>query len=107
MFPREQLFIGFFDDLVNRPQFLLRAVFAHLGVTVDVDLADFPVHKTITSRDRVSGTPRDTRSLMPANIERLLVELYRDEVEVLYREFGKNVENWRRPEVAQQTMISP
>ena len=97
VFPREQLFVGFFDDVENHPVSLLRSVFAHLGVRVDIDLTDFPIDKTITRRDGVSDTRRDTRSLMPASIEQLLVELYREEIEALYREFGRNVESWRRP----------
>lgn len=97
VFPREQLFVGFFDDVENHPASLLRSIFAHLGVSVDVDLAGFPIGKTITRRDGVSATRRDTSSLMPASIEQLLVELYREEIEALYREFGRNVESWRRP----------
>src|SRR5688572_28682213 len=40
-FPREQLFIGFFEDIVERPRMLLTEVFRHLRVSTQVDWKQF------------------------------------------------------------------
>lgn len=38
-----QLWVGCYDDLAERPEALLREVFAHLGVDTDVDVSGWPV----------------------------------------------------------------
>lgn len=43
VFPREQVYVGFFESIAGRPRKLLCDIFAFLGVRNDVDLTGFPV----------------------------------------------------------------
>lgn len=47
VFPREQLFVTFFEDIQHRPEQLLRDLFAFLGVEARLDLAAFPITERI------------------------------------------------------------
>lgn len=47
IFPREQMFIGYYESLATRPEALLREVFAFLGVSSELDLSAFPVRERI------------------------------------------------------------
>jgi hypothetical protein len=47
VFPREQMFIGFYESIAARPEALLREVFAFLGVSSDVELSAFPVRERV------------------------------------------------------------
>ena len=42
VFPREQIYVDFYESVAHDPHKLLRNVFAFLGVTPDVDLSAFP-----------------------------------------------------------------
>jgi hypothetical protein len=46
-FPRDQIFVGFYESIAERPEALLREIFAFLGVDPDVDLRGFPVKERI------------------------------------------------------------
>lgn len=63
VFPREQMFIGFFEDIAARPEALLCAVFAFLGVPSDVDLAGYPVRERVLSGLAADLTPSLTQML--------------------------------------------
>ena len=54
LFPREQLYVGFYESIASRPQALLRDLFAYLGVNPDVDLSAFPVSQRV-----LPGLPGD------------------------------------------------
>src|ERR1043166_1556420 len=41
------MFVGFFEDIVQRPVALLREVFSFLGVDPDVDVSRYPVEERI------------------------------------------------------------
>jgi hypothetical protein len=45
VFPVEQLFFGFYDDVVEHPRELLAEVFAFLGVRTDLDWSGVPIGK--------------------------------------------------------------
>lgn len=47
VFPAEQIHVGFFDSIVERPTDLLREIFSFLGVEPNVDLSGFPVAERI------------------------------------------------------------
>jgi hypothetical protein len=55
VFPREQMYVGFFGSIVKRPEALLREIFEFLGVAADLDLAAFPVRERILAG--ISGEP--------------------------------------------------
>lgn len=66
VFPREQLFVGFYEAIVDRPATLLCEIFAFLGVDAGVDLSAFPVHQRL-----LPGLDRE----LPAVLERALLRL--------------------------------
>lgn len=47
VFPRQQLYLGFYETIASRPETLLRELFAFLGVNPEVDLSSFPVSQRI------------------------------------------------------------
>lgn len=47
VFPREQMYIGFFESIANQPETLLREVLTFLGADGDVDLGDYPLRERI------------------------------------------------------------
>jgi hypothetical protein len=55
VFPRDQVFVGFHEDIAIRPAELLREVLAFLGVDASLDLAAFPLHERILAGQ--SGDP--------------------------------------------------
>ena len=86
IFPREQVYIGFFDDIVERPRELLGEVFRHLGVSDNVDYSAFPYQKRINKGVGVQ---------MPERCRAVLSDMYRDDIERLYERFGERVAAWR------------
>jgi hypothetical protein len=47
VFPREQMYVGFYESLADAPETLLREILAFLGVNPDVDLSAFPLWERI------------------------------------------------------------
>lgn len=88
VFPKDQLFVGIFDDMVNRPEDLLRRVFRHIGVSTDVDFSSYPCFDRINKGVSVE---------MPPNIRVFLEKLYSDELEQLAERFGEPVKSWLPP----------
>ena len=82
IFPREQFFVGFYEDLARRPESLLRDLFAFLGVDGSLDLAGFPVRDKILEGMEVPLTTGLERELRQAQHARTigLVEFLRDQL---------------------------
>ena len=85
-FPRERLLLGFYEEVKDCPEDLLRRVFRHLGVSEGVDLETFPLREVVNEGPRIS---------MPASCREFLEQLYADEMERLSRRFGDRVSTWR------------
>lgn len=85
-YPPERFCYGFFEEISEKPQDLLRRVFRHLGVTEDVDWATFPFNEVINKGE---GRP------MPPRVREILSEIYREPIERLHAEFGEPVARWR------------
>jgi hypothetical protein len=47
VFPKEQVYVGFYESIAHEPQALLRRLFRFLGVESDLDLAAFPAEERI------------------------------------------------------------
>lgn len=86
VFPREQLYIGFYDHIAERPQQLLGDIFAHLGVSQDVDWSSFPYNQKINRNPSIA---------IPEKYRSFLEEMYREDIETLYARFGEAVAGWR------------
>jgi len=85
-FPREQLFIGFFDDISCEPKALLTNIFEFLGVSSDISWDDFPFNTVFNKNPNVE---------LPRKYRDFLEDLYCEELERLYDQFGGKVANWR------------
>ena len=86
VYPKERLFVGFFEDIREYPQELLTAIFKHIGVSEDVDWASFPLHKVIHG-----GVPAP----LPPRLRVILEEIYADDIDRIAERFGGWAETWR------------
>lgn len=106
VFPREQLWLGLFEDIAQRPESLLREVLRHIGASLAVDWSRFPLHDTILPPAgvqfahcdpgrgvKVAGHQRTDRT-MPRHYRDFLREQYRDEIETLAGRYGLPVAGW-------------
>jgi hypothetical protein len=57
VFPREQVFVGFYESIANSPQALLRSIFDFLGVSANVDFSAFPACERILEGPRMELPP--------------------------------------------------
>lgn len=86
-YPADQVFVGFFEDIRERPEALFREVLDHLGVPGAPDSVDFPFRR-IVNQGRGASMPTEYRSL--------LKQLYQGELEQLRARFGERVAPWGR-----------
>lgn len=86
-FSKEQLYIGFYDDICARPAALLREILAFLGVSIDFAVnPDELVRKVLVSNEMA----------MPQEIGKYLAQKYLPAVEKLSARVSGPVEQWRR-----------
>ncbi len=116
LFPKEQLHVCLFDDLMADPKSLLRGVFAFLGVDplFEPDLSRkynvggdaeevFEYRGGIADRIRTALSParrdRDPakKPHFPAELRAELAELYRPEIEDLQELIGRDLGAWLNP----------
>ncbi|MCW3095321.1 MAG: Sulfotransferase domain protein [Chthonomonadaceae bacterium] len=108
VFPQEQLFVGFYDDIQARPLELLHDVCKHLGISADVPWHEDCVlehqHKLLDLQIEPADKPEETRhdlwqwsdmNAAPSPYFPVLEELYHDSIERLYARFGAPVAPWR------------
>jgi hypothetical protein len=86
VFPRKQIYIGFFDDISNRPKELLLELFEFIGVKPVLDWSMFPYNTSVNEGVKVP---------MPEQYRDFLEQLYCQEIECLYARFGDRVAHWR------------
>jgi len=86
VFSKEQLFVGFYDDIRADPIGLLSRACAHIGVSTNVDFNGFPCRSVVN---------RGLGVAMPAEHRRYLEEMFRDEIARLEELFGSSVTRWR------------
>ena len=84
-FPREQLFVGFFDDIQTKPRQLLHDIFSFLGVSLDTNWQSFPTN-TVIYPGKMAALPDKYRVF--------LNDLYRSELQELYERFGDKILPW-------------
>jgi hypothetical protein len=85
VYPRKQLYIGFLEDLAQRPQQLLTDVFEHIGVTTEVDWASFPYNRKIRTAEKPA---------MPQAHRRFLQAMYREDIQQLAERFAGPPQQW-------------
>ena len=70
VFPHAQLYVGSFEDIANCPQKLLGEVFAHIGVSQEVDWSSFPYRRVINKNPGISAPQVQrffTRDVLPGH----------------------------------------
>lgn len=85
VYPESQVFVGFFDDIVNRPRHFLTQVFDHIGVTRDVDWDGFPYNRVVN---------RGPKAPIPDRFREVLVDLYAEQTKTLQQRFGGPTLDW-------------
>lgn len=80
------LFIGFFDDISIKPESFLLDVFNFLGVSKDSKYISDKYRQKIAKTD----SETDNRAL-PDHFENILNDLFSEEVEYIFREFGRTL----------------
>lgn len=85
-FPRVQIFVGFFEDVVSNPQPLLEEIFSFLGVGAAVDWDRMPYRSPVNAGPGLR---------MPADYRAFLEGLWRDEIEEQACYLGGPAERWR------------
>lgn len=86
VFPKEQLLVCFFEEILHEPQNLLRKVFSFLEISTDVDWKIFPYGQVIN---------KNPENPIPEKYRIFLEKTYARDIEELYKRFGKPVEAWR------------
>jgi len=95
VFPREQLYIGFFEDITNRPQELLSDVFSHIGVSGKVDWTRFPVDQVVLPHTGPVHRHQSSRTHVRPLLRAFLEQMYKPDIERLYERFGRPIAGWR------------
>jgi hypothetical protein len=78
-FPSERILVGFFDEILDDPEHLLRRVYRFL------EIDDAEHHLPTGLRARVNPGPPDP---IPGKLRRVLAEIYRGEVAALHERFA-------------------
>ncbi|MFQ6025935.1 MAG: sulfotransferase domain-containing protein [Dehalococcoidia bacterium] len=86
-FPKEQLFIGFIEDIIENPQQLILNVFEFLGVEPNEKY----IHRRITRPVNVSPEKE-----MPLELKLYLSRLYQEQIRCLSEMIGGRAVEWRR-----------
>lgn len=88
VFDRDRIFIGFFEEIKERPRELLRKIFTHLDVSQNVDWDTFPYNRKIGGNPEIS---------IPPKYDIFLKNMYKKDIELLHERFGEcigNKVNW-------------
>ena len=83
VFPREQMYVGFYESIACDPAALLRDLFAFLGVNPDVDLSAFPLTERI-----LPGPPGELSPHLGRFLHRLLHDRAVELAAFLEQRFG-------------------
>lgn len=92
VFPRQQMYIGFYESIETRPVEMLRDMFAFLGADPHVDLSTFPISERILQGPEGKLSPQ-----LEETLRRLLYDRAAETIEFLREQFGLVPPNeWQR-----------
>lgn len=89
VFGRDQIFVGFLDEIQQDPRDLLLRLYRYLGVS------DSPEHIP-AGIDRKVNTSRDYSTVIPERVRVHLAELYLPQLQELSERFGDPATGWLR-----------
>lgn len=93
-FSRHQILVGFYEDVVDQPNDLLRRIFEHIGVSTDIDWDDLPTRRRFNSGMGYEEQQRSTSQTMPDQYRALLAKRYEVELRHLAQTFRGHAEDW-------------
>jgi hypothetical protein len=82
IFPRQQMYVGFYESIESQPVEMLRKVFTFLGADPNVDVSTFPISERI-----LKGPPGELTSRLEAALHRRLYARTVETVEFLREQF--------------------
>jgi len=85
-YPADRLYLGYFEDVISRPQWLLTEILQFLGTRTDVDWSAFPLREPKGKHGSIK---------LPPEYRARLEELYGAQIEALYHRLGEPVKGWR------------
>lgn len=89
VFGRDQIFVGFLDEIQNDPRDLLLRIFRFLGVSADES------HIPASVSARLNTSPR-AKSAIPEQYRSHLARMYLPQLEELSERFGEPTTGWLR-----------
>jgi hypothetical protein len=84
-FDPEQLYVGFFEDISQRPTELLSEIFAHLGVLQPDNWQGFPYQQVFFP---------GPQHPLPGPYRAVLEEIYASQIAIVHERFGPRAERW-------------
>ncbi|MBU0459049.1 sulfotransferase [Patescibacteria group bacterium] len=84
-YPKEQIFIGFYDEIIECPQDLLLRLFSFLGVSDSLDFIPKNVSERIGEGINIP---------MPSHLEAFLAQMYNEKIFRLHEYFGGYATRW-------------
>ena len=96
VFPREQLYTGFYDEIATKPLDVLQDVCDHIGADKNVDWEQFPYRSVVNQGERLA---------MPQEYREFLEEAYREEIVRLEERLGTPASRWRTTLAAAQSLL--
>lgn len=94
VFDRDQIFVGFYDDLEERPRELLEDIFEHIGLPTDIDWDELPIRHRFNSGLGIEDQERTSASTLPDEYRALLSQRYLRELRHLAQEFDGPAVRW-------------
>ncbi|HSF86497.1 MAG TPA: sulfotransferase [Acidimicrobiia bacterium] len=93
-FGRNQIFVGFYEDVEQKPRELLQGIFEHIGVATDVNWDELPMSRRFNSGMGYEEQERTTTTTMPDEYRAMLAKRYEIELRHLAQTFRGHAEQW-------------
>jgi hypothetical protein len=93
-FSRKQIYVGFYEDVTQRPKELLHGVFEHIGASTDIDWDALPMSRRFNSGMGYEEQERSTTTTMPDEYRAMLSKRYEIELRHLAQTFRGHAERW-------------
>ena len=103
VFPAEQFFSAFLDEVEESPREVLLRLFGFLGIDTCISWKHFPWNKWILPiyernqmvyRGNIVDRPTASEDLLPTAVREPLMDMYADQLAVLQRRFQAPVHRW-------------
>ena len=85
-FPADQLLIGLYDDIAERPRELMTTIFNHLHASTNVDWSQFPLQRVVFAGPAVP---------LPERFRAHLHRLYAQQIEQCAAQLDERILHWR------------